>query len=73
MSPSRETNRFTQRVDPIGEERAATVKKIGREKPTASADECATIIRHGFITPQGAIAKCIAPMADQAVWRITLR
>ena len=38
--------RFTQRLDLVGEETAATIEQVRREEPASSRDKCATIIGH---------------------------
>jgi hypothetical protein len=38
--------RFTQSLDLVGKESAATIEQVCREEPASSRDKCATIIRH---------------------------
>jgi hypothetical protein len=48
--------RFTQRLDLVGEESAATIEQVRREEPASSRDKCTTIIGHaaGYQVPPAA-------------------
>src|SRR5689334_21567507 len=66
--------RFAQRLDLVGQKRAAAIEQIGGEEPAASGDKRATIVRHTCKvadSERGAI-KRLRPTRMAALGAITL-